>query len=59
MESELAFRFASRWNAWRQTSSQSEERFGRGPSAGEDELPPDSLVQAEVEAMRILQIDVP
>ena len=27
--------------------------------AGEDELPPDSLLQAQVEALRILQIDVP
>ena len=28
-------------------------------SVGEDELPPDSLLQAQVEAVRILQIDVP
>ena len=27
--------------------------------AGEDELPPDSLLQAHVEALRILRIDVP
>ena len=27
--------------------------------AGEDELPPDSLLQAQVEAVRILRIDVP
>src|SRR6202171_3165498 len=27
--------------------------------AGEDELPPDSLLQAQVEALRILHIDVP
>jgi hypothetical protein len=27
--------------------------------AGEDELPPDSLLQAQVEALRILRIDVP
>jgi hypothetical protein len=27
--------------------------------AGEDELPPDSLFQAQVEVLRILQIDVP
>ena len=27
--------------------------------AGEDELPPDSLLQAHVEALRILHIDVP
>ena len=27
--------------------------------AGEDELPPDSLLQAHVEALRILPIDVP
>jgi hypothetical protein len=27
--------------------------------AGEDELPPDSLLQAQVEVLRILQIDVP
>jgi hypothetical protein len=27
--------------------------------AGEDELPPDSLLQAQVEAFRILHIDVP
>src|SRR5467141_3550886 len=27
--------------------------------AGEDELPPDSLLRAQVEAMRILHIDVP
>jgi hypothetical protein len=27
--------------------------------ADEDELPPDSLLQAQVEALRILQIDVP
>jgi hypothetical protein len=27
--------------------------------AGEDELPPDSLLQAQVEAFRILRIDVP
>jgi hypothetical protein len=27
--------------------------------AGEDELPPDSLLQAQVEALRILSIDVP
>ena len=27
--------------------------------AGEDELPPDSLLRAQVEALRILQIDVP
>jgi len=27
--------------------------------AGEDELPPDSVLQAHVEALRILQIDVP
>src|SRR5712675_2907593 len=26
---------------------------------GEDELPPDSLLQAQVEALRILHIDVP
>ena len=29
------------------------------PYAGEDELPPDSLLQAQVEALRILHIDVP
>jgi hypothetical protein len=28
-------------------------------SVGEDELPPDFLLQAQVEAVRILQIDVP
>jgi hypothetical protein len=27
--------------------------------AGEDELPPDSLLQAHVEALRILHVDVP
>ena len=27
--------------------------------AGEDELPPDSLLQAQVEALRILHIEVP
>ena len=27
--------------------------------AGEDELPPDSLLQAQVETLRILHIDVP
>jgi len=27
--------------------------------AGEDELPPDSLLQAHVESLRILRIDVP
>jgi hypothetical protein len=27
--------------------------------AGEDELPPDSLLKAQVEALRILRIDVP
>jgi hypothetical protein len=27
--------------------------------AGEDELPPDSFLQAQVEALRILHIDVP
>ena len=27
--------------------------------AGEDELPPDSVLQAQVEALRILRIDVP
>src|SRR3984957_9093170 len=27
--------------------------------AGDDELPPDSLLQAQVEALRILHIDVP
>ena len=35
------------------------ERFGLWQYAGEDELPPESLLQAQIEALRILHIEVP